>query len=520
MIPLQAVDRRSWRFRAGGHGIDRICRVGLPLILAVVSTLFVACHLRSGHEAEVGSPSALVGLWQGFMDFHGRQVRVEIEISQNPEGELSGLVDLRDSTTLDVPVRVELVGNTVKVTTPSGRLFEGILRPDLQAIQGALFAATTNSWHDLILKKDNEAFRAFAVPRLTDIGTARTDYVYRRPLAVKDGWPVSSLSAENIDEAKIVRLVESVLREEQGRPEAILIARNGKLVLEEYFYGSSRYRLHPIQSVTKNVTSLLFGIAWDRGYVGDLDQLVYIFFPEYRGKKWIDQQYPITLAHLLTMSAAIEWNDESFGSSRAMYQSGDWIGYVLDRDRDGEPGEFASYSNGLAFLLGGVFHNATGEYVDEFAEKTLFADLGISSYRWPAAADGTRNTGGGLSVTAYDLAKMGQLVLGRGEWKGKQVISESWITESVQRHYPLAEESLGTSSYTKGYGYLWWHQSYDVSERTIDGIAGRGYGGQYLGIFPTLNTVIVFNSGEWGNPEERVFDYDILIEEWILPAIR
>jgi len=454
------------------------------------------------------------------MDFHGRQIRVEIEISQNPEGELSGLVDLRDSTTLDVPVQVELVGNTVKVTTPSGRLFEGILRPDLQAIQGALFAATTNSWHDLILKKDNEAFRAFAVPRLTDIGTARTDYVYRRPLAVKDGWPVSSLSAENIDEAKIVRLVESVLREEQGRPEAILIARNGKLVLEEYFYGSSRYRLHPIQSVTKSVTSLLFGIAWDRGYVGDLDQLVYIFFPEYRGKKWIDQQYPITLAHLLTMSAAIEWNDESFGSSRAMYQSGDWIGYVLDRDRDGEPGEFASYSNGLAFLLGGVFHNATGEYVDEFAEKTLFADLGISSYRWAAAADGTRNTGGGLSVTAYDLAKMGQLVLGRGEWKGKQVISESWITESVQRHYPLAEESLGTSSYTKGYGYLWWHQSYDVSERTIDGIAGRGYGGQYLGIFPTLNTVIVFNSGEWGNPEERVFDYDILIEEWILPAIR
>ena len=103
---------------------------------------------------------------------------------------------------------------------------------------------------------------------------------------------------------------------------------------------------------------------------------------------------------------------------------------------------------------------------------------------------------------------------------GKQVISESWITESVQHHYPLAEESLFGSSYTKGYGYLWWHQRYDVGGRTIDAVAGRGYGGQYLGIFPTLNTVIVFNNGEWGNPKERVFDYDIVVEEWILPAIR
>lgn len=500
--------------------MDRIRRVGMTLILAVVVALFVVYPLQSSQEAKVGTPSVLVGLWQGFMDFCGRQVRVEIEISQNPDGELSGLVDLRDSATLDVPVQVKLVGDTVKVTTRSGPLFEGILRPDFQAIQGELFAGTTDSWHKLILEKNNEAFRVFAVPRLTDIGTAQLDYVYQRPLAVEDGWSVSSLSAENIDETKIGRLVESFLREEQGRPEAILIARNGKLVLEEYFYGSSRDRLHPIQSVTKSVMSLLFGIALDRGYLGDLDEPVYNFFPEYRGKKWIDQQYPISLAHLLTMSAAIEWNDESFGSSRAMYRSGDWFGYVLDRDLVGEPGEFASYANGLAFLLGGVFHNATGEYVDEFAEKTLFADLEISTYRWKAIADGKRNTGGGLSVTAYDLAKMGQLVLGRGEWKSKQVISESWITESVQRHYPYAEESLGGSSYTKGYGYLWWHQRYNVGGKYIDAVAGRGYGGQYLGIFPTLNTVIVLNCGEWGNPAERVFNYDNVVEKWILPAIR
>ena len=518
---LLQVSWRSRRLRAGGYGMDSIRRVGLSLIPAILPGLLLACHPGARHETDVGSPpaSALVGLWQGFMDFHGRKIRVEIEISQNPEGELSGLVDLRDSAVLGVPAQVELVGDTVRVTSPSGRLFEGILRRDPPAIQGELFAGTTDSWHSLVLEKDNKAFRAYAVPRLTDTGLAQRDYVYRPPLAAEDGWPVSALSAENIDEEQIGRLVESVLREEQGRPEAILIARNGKLVVEEYFYGYSRHRLHLIASVTKNVTSLLFGIARDRGYMGDLEQPVYTFFSEYRGKKWIDRQYPITLAHLLTMSAAIEWNKSVQDAWGRLTRNDDWLGYLLDLDQVGTPGEAAFYNTGLSTLLGGVIRNATGKYADEFAEETLFADLDVSSYRWSQAGDGTRETGGGLSLTAYDLAKIGQLVLDKGVWNGKRVVSDSWITESVKRHLPLAEGSLGASRYVTGFAYHWFNQSYEVDGITIQAIVGKGYGGQYLGIFPSLNTVVVLNNGEWGMPWERVFDYDVIVEEWILPAI-
>ena len=506
----------------------KIRHLSCSLITAFALSILLGCTSESPDQADAEpvAASALVGLWQGFTYLEGREIRVEIEISQNSEGELAGVANLRDTSTMGVPLEVELAGDTVNLSTGSGSLFKGQLSDDLRSIDGQLFVGTKDSWYSLVLKKDNEAFRRFEVPRLTDAGAVQRNYSYQPPRAATDGWPVSTLATEAIDERPITSMVESVLREEQGLPEAILIARNGKLVLEEYFYGYSRDRIHPIQSVTKSVMSLLVGIAQDGGFVGGMDAPVYTFFPNHAGKKWIDRKYPITLAHLLTMSAAIDWNDvgdesvDAYQSTAAMHRSGDWIGYVLDRDQAGVPGEVASYTGGLSILLGGVIRNATGKYADEFAEETLFADLHVSSYRWQKAGDGTRETGGGLTLTAYDLAKMGQLVLDKGMWNGKRVVSGRWIAESVKRHLPLAEGALGGSPYATGFAYHWWIQSYEVNDMTTQAIVGRGYGGQYLGIFPTLNTVVVMNNGEWGNPRERVFDYDVIVEKWILPALR
>lgn len=500
-------------------------QVGSLFLLTVALSVFLsaAAMSRSQEGSQQVSTASLAGVWQGFTVVEGQEIRVEIEINRESSGEFAGIASFQDAGVVGVPLRVELLGDSVTMTAGVSPLIEGRLNDDLRAIEGRMFVATLGTWKSLVLKKDNEAFRRFAVPRLTDSGEPQREYSYRPPTVAEGGWPVSSLSAEAIDEERITSLVESVLREEQGRPEAILIARNGKLVLEEYFYGFTRDRIHSIQSVTKSVTSLLFGIARDQGLVGDLQEPVYKFFPEYKARQWIYQAYPITLFHLLTMSAAVEWNVEGHASLGAMYRSGDWIGYVLDRDRASEPGRVASYNSGLSILLGGIIRNATGKYADEFAEETLFADLQILKYRWHDAADGTCNTGGGLVLAAYDLAKIGQLVLGKGLWNGKRVVSESWIEESTKRHLSLGEESIratGNSRYSTGYGYQWWYQSYRVNGATVNGIAGMGYGGQYLGILPTLNTVIVLNNGEWGDPWERVFDYNAIVEEWILPAIQ
>jgi CubicO group peptidase (beta-lactamase class C family) len=493
------------------------------LVSVVLLGSLLGCRPEAGRDADVEA-SALVGRWQGFVAAdNGTELRVDVEVNQSSEAGLSGLIDLRDAGVLDIPAEIDLVGGAVTIAVGSDPVFAGQLEEDRGSLRGQMFWSSDGTWHDLVLTKDNQAFRAFDVPRLTNSGGVQLDYSYEKtPQQAPDGWPVSSLAAEAIDEERISSLIERVLREELGRPEAILIARNGKLVLEEYFYGFGRNRIHPIQSITKSVLSLVFGIAHDRGLVGDLHQPVYAFFPERQGRRWIDHEYPISLAHLLTMSAAVEWNDEDYESSTAMNRSGDWIGYVLDLEQAGAPGAVASYNSGLSILLGGVLRKTTGKRVDLFAEETLFADLNVSSYRWQHARDGTTHTGGGLSITAYDLAKMGQLMLDKGVWQGKRVMSESWITESSERHLPLSEESIratGDSPYSTGYGYQWWHQTYKVNGATIHAIAGRGYGGQYLGIFPALNTVVVLYNGEWGAPSERVFDSNAVVEEWILPAI-
>jgi CubicO group peptidase (beta-lactamase class C family) len=85
----------------------------------------------------------------------------------------------------------------------------------------------------------------------------------------------------------------------------------------------------------------------------------------------------------------------------------------------------------------------------------------------------------------------------------------------------LAEESYratGRSRYSKGYGYHWWHQTCEVNGQPVQAIAGMGYGGQYLEIFPELDAVVVLFNGEWADPTERTFDPNVVVEEWILPA--
>lgn len=488
----------------------------------VMRDLLAGVSVEDRSDIQPISDSMLVGRWQGFvLAENGTELRVEIDVNQRAGGELAGSIDLRDTGALDIPAEIDIAGRAVSVTVGPETIFLGQLQHDQRSLAGLMFWSSDSSWHDLVLERDNEAFRAYEVPRLARNGEVQRRYSYEIPREADDGWPVSSLAAERVDESPIRDLVEHILREELGRPEAILISRNGKLVLEEYFYGFSRARIHAIQSITKSVTSLLFGMAYDLGLVGDLDEPVYGFFPDRQGKQWIDQQYPISLFHLLTMSAAVAWSDENYESSTTMNRSGDWIGFVLSLDQVGTPGRVASYNSGLSILLGGVLQRATGERVDLFAERTLFTDLNVSGFRWRRARDGTTHTGGGLSLTAFDLAKLGQLVLDRGTWQGRRVISESWIAESTERRLPLAEESdraTGESRYSTGFGYHWWHQTYEVNGEPVQAIAGMGYGGQYLGIFPELDAVVVLFNGEWAGPTERTFNPNVVVEEWILPA--
>ncbi len=121
----------------------------------------------------------------------------------------------------------------------------------------------------------------------------------------------------------------------------------------------------------------------------------------------------------------------------------------------------------------------------EFAQKNLFEPLSITNIRWPADRQGNTYGWGDLCITPPDLAKIGYLVLNKGNWGGRQIISQEWIRQSAQAQ--IYEDS-GTA-----YGYLWW-----IPLDTPGLFEGRGRGGQRLIIWPQKNMVVVLlGNGEY-----------------------
>ena len=349
------------------------------------------------------------------------------------------------------------------------------------------------------------------LPKVNRYGLPERGYTYQQPEATDDGWETASLKDEDIDSEKIYEMMHTILSGNDKNIHSILLIKNGKLVLEEYFYGYNKEKVHYLASVSKSITSILIGIAIDQKFMANVETKAYTFFPEYNGTRWIDQKYPITLQHVLTMTAGLDWDATKYSrrdprhTTHQMYDSGDPIGFVLDRNLMTAPGEEFYYNSGLTILLGGIVKTSTGLYIDEFAGQYLFAPLGISNYRWDKFPDGNIQTDGGLSLRSRDMAKIGYMIMKNGKWKGRQIVSKEWVKKSTQRHI----DAFGI-----GYGYQWWIGKTMINNRPLEVLFASGHGGQKIFIIPSLNltavfTSRVFNSKGHSGPEGFLLKYII-----------
>ena len=398
--------------------------------------------------------------------------------------------------------------------------FAGEYDANSKRINGAVVTAVGQ--HPVSLTRTTEVFGVFKSPRLNQAGSIEQEYTYTPPAQRDDGWSVSTLEAEGIDQDLVDQMVTGVLSGELGRVETLLIARNGKLVLDEYFYGFNADRLHSIQSITKSINALLVGVAVDRGDIESVRVPAAQFFEEYEDTKWVSQEYPVSLRDMLRMSAPIDWVEnisyaDPQNTNTQMNLAPDWVEFVLNRDYIGGDEGTSTYMSGLSILLGAVVKNTTGLYPDELAMETLFRDLGVLEFVWLSAPDGTRHTGGGLFMKARDLLKIGEVIRTRGVWNGQQVISAEWVSQSIDDRLPLSRGDR--PGVIEEYGYQWWIPTFDIEGTSIEVILGSGNGGQAVGIVPQLDAVFVFNGGEYaGTPDPKLNRYTI-IRDYILPAL-
>ena len=138
--------------------------------------------------------------------------------------------------------------------------------------------------------------------------------------------------------------------------------------------------------------------------------------------------------------------------------------------------------------------------------------MGITNYRIQTDNKDQPYLGGGWYFTPRDLLKFGQLYLNQGKWKGKALLSASWIKKSMAKHTVLEN-----AADKNDYGFLFYHKTYEVNGLKIASVEGRGSGGQYLFMIPQLQLVAVITSGNYRNG--KVFQPERIMEKYILPAV-
>jgi CubicO group peptidase (beta-lactamase class C family) len=353
-------------------------------------------------------------------------------------------------------------------------------------------------------------------------------YQYVVPEKTNDGWEVASLTDEKLDAGLLKEMFERISDKSYKNIHSIVLVKNGKLVVEEYFSGQNsagqfqiytRDTLNELKSATKSVNSILVGIAIDRHLIHGVDEKISNFFPEYSDIFTNKDKSSICLKDLLSMTAGLSWDEWTYpysdprNDAAMMASKADFFRYVLERPVTTPPGKKFVYNSGISLMLGEIVHKASGLPADKFAERYLFSALGITNYYWQKAPNGVVNTLGGLWLRPRDMAKIGQLFLSGGRWNGKQIVSEDWVKESTKQQVGAGQLPKWFSA--DGYGYQWWLGSFQIQDQIYESYSARGQGGQFIIIFPSLKMVAVFTG--WNDSELLGQPLDML-QKYILPA--
>lgn len=312
------------------------------------------------------------------------------------------------------------------------------------------------------------------------------------PLFAADIWPTnrwkkSTPEEQGVDSAPLAEAIDYILQ--QRLPiHSLLVVRHGAIVLDAYFYPYEPTVPHDIASVTKSVTSILTGIAIDKGYVKSVKQPVLQLLNTASPTAADPRRSRITIENLLTMTSgmtcgAINAAHTAETELDEMRHTSDWIRYAVNIPMRAEPGSQFAYCSVNNHLLSAVISSKTGGNLESFARRNLFDAMGIRELLWPVDPKGLSHGWGDLHLYPRDMAKLGYLYLHGGKWDGRQLVSEEWVRTSMEPH---ASVRAGV-----GYGYSWWINV--ARDPHIPEAEGRG--GQRISIVPDKDAVVVFTSG-------------------------
>jgi CubicO group peptidase (beta-lactamase class C family) len=421
---------------------------------------------------------------------------------RNPERNQGRFIPLTRVELKDDVVTLIGRGDQAEERLAEGRYDEGVMRVPLR---GASFDFT---------KADSDLSSPF-YPR----GKRGERYRYTPPLQLDDGWPVATVEAVGMSREGVEKVVQMLIDMSMdslstSQIHSLLVARHGKLVLEEYFHGYHRDRPHDTRSAAKSWMAVLLGAAMQAGVPIRLDTPVYRTMLGSVPPDLDPRKRAMTLEHLISMTAGYDCSGESAPGDEDVMQSQtaerDWYRYTLNVPMLTAPGDTIVYCSIEPNLAGGMLRKIAGEPLPEMFYRLVARPLRMSNYHLLLSPTGEAYGGGGHHFLPRDFLKLAQLMVNDGLWGGRQIISREWARRSGS--------ALRNLTRTQQYGWLWNSVEYPYEGRKVRAFFAGGNGGQIFMGIPELDLAIGFTGGNYADPAlfipQRVF-----VPSYILPAV-
>ncbi len=326
-----------------------------------------------------------------------------------------------------------------------------------------------------------------------------------------DAWESAAPETQGLDPAVLESAVLDA--EQKGYVQSLLVVRNGFIVSESYFLDYDKTDPATVQSVTKSILSAIVGIALEQGILDSLTQTMMEFFPEYDHAGLDSQKYAITLAHLLTMTAGFDTDSRVAAAFSGSYN---WVRTAIDLPLVSDPGGAFHYNGFAVHLLSAIVTRASASSTLEYGNTWLFDKTGITVDGWVQDPQGIYFGGGGIYLTAREMARFGFVYLNGGTLWGRQIVPAEWVAESLAPHW----DGFGEYGKMTGiqYGYLWWMG-------TLGGVEVKmawGLAGQFIILVPEKSMVVVTQCTipeTQGDADTQELETIALVADHVLTAI-
>lgn len=323
------------------------------------------------------------------------------------------------------------------------------------------------------------------------------------------------ISNSQIDTSKIEELNRKIATQNFKEITSIVVLKDEKLLLEEYFNGANRKTLHDTRSVGKSFASTLLGIAINDNYIKSENQKLNEFYKLNSFKNYSTAKDSITLKDLLTMSSIFDGSDmnsESPGNEENMYPTKNWVEFALNLpiDKSKVANKRWDYFTAGVVVLGDIIHKSVPNGLEKYSNEKLFKPLGITKYKWQFTPQKVANTAGSVQLRSLDYAKYGQLYKNQGIWNGNQILSQEWIIKSLSHQMTISEDEY--------YGYLFWNKTYNVNGVNYEVYYSSGNGGNRIFIFKDFPIVVVITSTAY-NTAYGHKQVDKIMQNYLIEAV-